>query len=993
VESQPGLKTQLAIGLPIGLASVVVHGSLDYVDGPIGHRLLALAIFLTTVAFGGWMVAVTPRRPPGTGVRRWSRLAVISVLIAGLAVFLVGLLRLPPWSEEAWWILIARRAWHLQIVHPMGVKSDFPSNFQFWPIAALLPLTGNPHLAARLPGVAYGVAAAFFTAATVRCFVTRFTLPLAACFPLCSLWMVFLVHSGWSDVNVVPVLIAAQTYLLCRSVLDRDERSLMALGVVCGVGFWTLYTPFMYSLIVVGMALVLAAGKRTAIRFLLTWGVVISATVGKLLQWPSLLQRHLRLLEGGEFHSGQGVAGLVAAYWDNLVSVAKACLPACGEITWLGLGGIWLEASTSVLLVVGLAAGWWGIDRLRRLLLYAPAGLALAGLVISHGQPSPWRATVLAAPIFLLAGVGAHRMTEAASRLLSTLDRRRTAAVSAAIILVLHVMVFTGVRIRYRSTHLDHNDVGWLAIRVYDIYGARMVNMPTVVVGSPLLGVFLDNLADGGVARVPGDDLDAVMAGLREEPEVLVTVSDADGEDAVAEGIEGKLDETGRPHAVDKITDPRGRVASVFLLGSKSKPTIIPLERPVDPPKTAACIAVGSELLGEDRLDSNSLTITTTLARFGIEVVEKRVIGDSVERLAAAVAELFDRVDVVMLTGGLGPTADDITREAVASALGRQLERDADLLRWIEERYAAYGREMPALCTKMADVVSGSRPLVNDRGAAPGILLRDGGKLLVALPGVPWEMEDMLAGDVAGELEAWSGGVQRTSRVLVLGGVYESAIEERIEHLYQRFGRQQITILAKCGVVRLVMTAAGDAISAARGLDEMEREFRRVLGDDVAGVDVAGIEEIVLDLLRGRGETLAAAESCTGGMLGARLTEVPGASDVFVGGIVSYSNDVKRRIVGVPDDLLIGYGAVSAEVARAMAEGVRDRLDADWGIGITGVAGPGGGSEEKPVGSVYWAVASKRGATIRHQVFPGTRGVIRLWSVQSSLDTLRRIAL
>jgi nicotinamide-nucleotide amidase len=406
--------------------------------------------------------------------------------------------------------------------------------------------------------------------------------------------------------------------------------------------------------------------------------------------------------------------------------------------------------------------------------------------------------------------------------------------------------------------------------------------------------------------------------------------------------------------------------------------------------KTAACVAIGSELLGDDRLDSNSLRITATLARFGIEVVEKRVVGDSVDRLAAVIAELMTQVDLVMLTGGLGPTADDVTREAVARALGRDLVRDPELEEWILSRYQAHGRVMPDVCRKMADVVQGARPLANTRGAAPGILINVDGRILVALPGVPWEMEDMLERDVVAELEVSNPGIRRLSRSLLLGGVFESAIEERIAPLYQRFGGNRVTILAKCGVVRLVLTAQGDANAAARRLDEMESEFRQVLGDDLAGVDVSGIEDVVLQRLRDRKETLATAESCTGGMLGARITGVAGASDVFVGGVVSYSNDVKTRVVGVPESLLVAHGAVSEPVARAMAEGVRERLGADWGVGVTGIAGPGGGTEDKPVGLVYWAVASSAESIVRRQVFPGTREVVRLWSVHSVLDLLRR---
>jgi len=406
--------------------------------------------------------------------------------------------------------------------------------------------------------------------------------------------------------------------------------------------------------------------------------------------------------------------------------------------------------------------------------------------------------------------------------------------------------------------------------------------------------------------------------------------------------------------------------------------------------KTAACLAIGSELLGDDRLDSNSLKITATLARYGIEVVEKRVVGDSVDRLAAVVAELMARADLVILTGGLGPTADDVTREAVARALGRDLVRDPELEEWILSRYKAHGRVMPDMCRKMADVVEGARSLANTRGAAPGILINVDGRILVALPGVPWEMEDMLEREVVAVLEESNPGMRRLSRSMLLGGVFESEIEERIGPLYQRFGRSRVTILAKCGVVRLVLTAEGDEKSVAERLAEMESEFRRVLGDDVAGVDVSGIEEVVLQRLRDRQETLATAESCTGGLLGARITEVAGASDVFVGGVVSYSNEVKSRVVGVPESLLVAHGAVSEPVALAMAEGVRERLGSDWGVGVTGIAGPGGGTEEKPVGLVFWAVASAAGSVVRHQVFPGTRNVVRLWSVHSVLDLVRR---
>jgi nicotinamide-nucleotide amidase len=223
--------------------------------------------------------------------------------------------------------------------------------------------------------------------------------------------------------------------------------------------------------------------------------------------------------------------------------------------------------------------------------------------------------------------------------------------------------------------------------------------------------------------------------------------------------------------------------------------------------------------------------------------------------------------------------------------------------------------------------------------------------------------------------------------------VVESDAEEKVRHLYDRFGRENVTILASFGVVRLVLSAEGDEPAARRRVLSMESAFREVLGEDVAGVDIDGLAEVVLQQLRQRRQTLATAESCTGGLISADLTEVPGSSDVFLGGVVSYSNDIKEGFLDVPHEMLLAHGAVSDEVARAMATGARGRLNADWGIGITGIAGPSGGSEEKPVGLVHWAVAGPRQIESRQRVFLGDRSIIRRWSVNAALDLLRRCLL
>jgi len=408
------------------------------------------------------------------------------------------------------------------------------------------------------------------------------------------------------------------------------------------------------------------------------------------------------------------------------------------------------------------------------------------------------------------------------------------------------------------------------------------------------------------------------------------------------------------------------------------------------PVKTAACLGVGSELLGEQRVDTNSLKVTAFVGRYGVRVVEKRVVGDDLRTIARTISDLVAQVDLLVVTGGLGPTADDVTREALAEALGVELIHEPEVEGWIRERYAQFGRTMPDACLSMAQVLPGARVLRNPRGTAPGVLVEHGGTLVVLLPGVPWEMEAMVEQYLLPVLEERNAGMVRVSRTLLLSGVIESRVESRVRGLYDRFGRENITILASMGIVRLILNASGDPEEAGGKLDEMELAFRKLLGEDVAGVDVTGLEEVILDLLREARETLSVAESCTGGLVAKRLTDVPGASDVVAGGVVSYSNELKENLLGVPRGTLVERGAVSAEVALAMAEGVKSRCGTDWGLGITGIAGPGGGTEEKPVGLVHWAVSGPCGTVSRDRVFPGTREIIRGWSANAAMDLLRR---
>ncbi len=407
--------------------------------------------------------------------------------------------------------------------------------------------------------------------------------------------------------------------------------------------------------------------------------------------------------------------------------------------------------------------------------------------------------------------------------------------------------------------------------------------------------------------------------------------------------------------------------------------------------RTAACLAVGSELLGGSRVDTNSLEVTRALARVGVRVTEKRIVGDEEESIATAIAVLLESVDLLVVTGGLGPTRDDVTRQGVERALGLHGRFDEQLMDSIRNRYQVLGLPMPEMCSRMAWRLPGAKMLPNPRGTAPGMLMWVDGSLLAVFPGVPAEMRAMLDAYLVPELETRNRGRVLTSRTLLLSGVVESVVEARMQPVYDRFGRENITILASPGVVRLILMAGGSGEEADQRLNDMERACRSVLGADVAGADAPSLAGLVLDRLRRRRERLATAESCTGGLVGKLVTDVPGASDVYVGGVVAYSNAVKASLLGVAPGVLDHDGAVSEATARAMAEGVRERLRSDWGIGVTGVAGPGGGTKDKPVGLVHWAVAGPGGTQHDHRVFPGDRTLVRVWSANLVLDLVRRM--
>ncbi|HEY0410308.1 MAG TPA: CinA family nicotinamide mononucleotide deamidase-related protein, partial [Candidatus Dormibacteraeota bacterium] len=319
------------------------------------------------------------------------------------------------------------------------------------------------------------------------------------------------------------------------------------------------------------------------------------------------------------------------------------------------------------------------------------------------------------------------------------------------------------------------------------------------------------------------------------------------------------------------------------------------------PPLRAAILAIGSELLGTERLDTNSLRLTAALDRHGIELRKKAVVGDSEEELTAEVRALLTRVDLVLVTGGLGPTADDVTREAVAAALGRGLHSDPEVLAALEERFRAFVRRMPAVNRRQAEVIDGALVLPNAHGTAPGLRIDTETATIFLFPGVPHELEGMIADQLEPWLAERSGGIARSSVTLKIAGLPESEVEERIAPAYEEFGRESITILASAGEIKLIATAAGPEGERTARLAAMADRLALLAGDSVYTRNADDtLEQVVGDLLREGNARLATAESCTGGLLAERLTRIAGSSDYFPGGVVTYSNGEKTRLLGVP---------------------------------------------------------------------------------------------
>jgi nicotinamide-nucleotide amidase len=402
----------------------------------------------------------------------------------------------------------------------------------------------------------------------------------------------------------------------------------------------------------------------------------------------------------------------------------------------------------------------------------------------------------------------------------------------------------------------------------------------------------------------------------------------------------------------------------------------------------AAIIAVGSEMLGPIRVDTNSLKITAALERFGVPVVRKSIVGDSLSDLVAELRYAAARVDLLILTGGLGPTEDDLTREALAEAFGLQMDVDDSIVKSIEARFAARGWTMPEVNKRQANVFRGQTTLTNERGTAPGFHLQLEGKDLWVCPGVPHELEWMLATYLQPWLEQRSGGRARHRRVLKIAGLTESGVEEKLATYYAAHPGELVTILASGGQIEIHL--GGESLD---DIATREREIAEIFAERLFGYDDDSLESVVGQLLAARGQTLATAESCTGGLLGSRITDIPGSSAYYLGGIICYTATAKIDLVGVDPNLIRDHGEVSEPVAIALANGIRDRFGSTWGIGITGIAGPGGGTETKPVGTVHVAIAGPNGHKHRHILWQGPRTIIKWYSTQQALDLLRRNVL
>jgi len=406
---------------------------------------------------------------------------------------------------------------------------------------------------------------------------------------------------------------------------------------------------------------------------------------------------------------------------------------------------------------------------------------------------------------------------------------------------------------------------------------------------------------------------------------------------------------------------------------------------------SAEIIAIGSELLTPEKTDTNGLWLTGKLNEIGIDVKLKTIVGDDSMRLEETIKDSVKRSDVVITTGGLGPTEDDITRTISAKAIGRELVFHEDIVENLRVRFRAWGREMPEINKRQAYVIEGAEILPNPNGSAVGMSVKIGEKFLIILPGPPRENQPMFNNFVFQKLKEKAGEVVFRKRILKVSGLGESAIDEAIAPIYSAYENVSTSILFNKSEVEVHLTAQGKTDSEADALnEEIAAKIVETLGIAVFSTDGEEMEEVVGKLLTERSETLSVAESCTGGLISQRLTDISGSSAYFIEAVIAYANEAKINALNVSPEIIAQYGAVSAKTAEAMAKGMRERAKTDYAISITGIAGPTGGTDEKPVGTVFIGYSDAQLTKSFKMVLPGDRYLIRWRSSQAALDYLRR---
>jgi len=406
---------------------------------------------------------------------------------------------------------------------------------------------------------------------------------------------------------------------------------------------------------------------------------------------------------------------------------------------------------------------------------------------------------------------------------------------------------------------------------------------------------------------------------------------------------------------------------------------------------TAEIIAIGSELLTPEKVDTNSLWLTGKLNEIGIEVKLKTVVGDDELRLEETIRDAVKRSDIVISTGGLGPTEDDITRKISAKAIDRELVYHTEIEADLRERFRKWGREMPEINKRQAFVIDGAEILPNPNGSAVGMCVEFASKIFVILPGPPRENKPMFENFILPKLREMAGEIYVKRKMLKVSGLGESAVDEAVAPIYTTYKNVQTSILFNKSEIEVhLMAQAKTEAEAEVVLNELAEKIAEKLGIAVFSTNGEAMEEVVGKLLSERGRTLSIAESCTGGLIGERLTDVAGSSKYFIEGAVTYANDAKIRTLNVPKEVIEANGAVSAPTAEAMAKGMRERSGTDYAISVTGIAGPDGGTEEKPVGTAFIGFADANQVKSKKFVLPGDRYLVRWRASSAALDYLRR---